>query len=244
MAVSSVGSGYSLAGNNASSGSSGARIADNFNQFLQLLTTQLQNQNPLDPLDTNQFTQQLVQFAGVEQQIQTNDTLTALLATSDATRLSGAVSFIGKQVVAEGRTTLLDESNATWLINSESAAPTTKVIIENADGEQVYSQNVSLAKGDQVFTWNGMTSDNMPAPNGFYTITIVAQDAAGKAVKTSTDIQGPVTGVELEDGQPVLNVGSIRIKLNDVKNVVAGSTSPPPEDDGDTGDDPDTTPDA
>ncbi|MFC5066521.1 flagellar hook assembly protein FlgD [Flaviflagellibacter deserti] len=243
MAVSSVGS-YSLTGNSAASGSSGARIADNFNQFLQLLTTQLQNQNPLDPLDTNQFTQQLVQFAGVEQQIQTNDTLTALLATSDATRLSSAVSFIGKQVVAEGRTTLLDESNATWLINSESAAPTSKVIIKNADGEQVYSQNVSLAKGDQMFTWNGMTTDNLPAPNGFYTITVVAQDAAGKAVTTSTDIQGPVTGVELEDGQPVLNVGNIRIKLSDVKNIVNGSTTPPTEDDGDTGDDTDTTPDA
>lgn len=230
MTVSSATSGYSLTGNNAAGGSSGARIADNFNQFLQLLTTQLQNQNPLDPLDTNQFTQQLVQFAGVEQQIQTNDTLTALLATSDATRLSSAVSFIGKQVVAEGRTTLLDESNATWLINSESAASNSKIIIKNADGEQVYSQNVSLAKGDQMFTWNGMTTDNMPAPNGFYTITVVAQDAAGKAITTSTDIQGPVTGVELEDGQPVLNVGNIRIKMSDVKNVVnPQDTTPPPE---------------
>jgi flagellar basal-body rod modification protein FlgD len=240
MAVSSATSGYSLTGNSAANGSSGARIADNFNQFLQLLTTQLQNQNPLDPLDTNQFTQQLVQFAGVEQQIQTNDTLTALLATNDATRLSSAVSFIGKQVVAEGRTTLLDESNAVWLINANNAAPNSKIVIKNADGEQVYSQDVALNKGDQMFTWNGQDSAGIPQPNGFYTITVVAKDANGGTVKTATDIQGPVTGVELEEGQPVLNIGNIRIKLSDVKNVVNPSdTTPPPDDDDDN-----ETPDA
>src|ERR1044071_3144327 len=96
--------------------SSGARIADNFQSFLQLLTTQLQNQNPLDPMDTNQFTQQLVQFAGVEQQISTNSTLSSLLQIMDTSRLTGAVDYIGKRVVAEGATTVLDEQSAVWNI--------------------------------------------------------------------------------------------------------------------------------
>src|SRR5262245_21214904 len=100
----------------AQSYSGGAQIASNFQSFLQLLTTQLQNQNPLDPLDTNQFTQQLVQFAGVEQQINTNSTLAALLQIMDSSRLTGAVDYIGKTIVAEGSTTVLDEQSAVWNI--------------------------------------------------------------------------------------------------------------------------------
>src|ERR1700754_3067862 len=92
-------------------------LAGNFQTFLTLLTTQLQNQNPLDPLDTNQFTQQLVQFAGVEQQINTNSTLSALLGIMDTSRLTGAVDYIGKQITAEGATTVLDEQSALWNIN-------------------------------------------------------------------------------------------------------------------------------
>src|SRR5690606_33728635 len=114
MAINGVGTGASAA---AAAYSSGARIADNFQTFLQLLTTQLQNQNPLDPLDTNQFTQQLVQFAGVEQQIATNATLSALLQVMDSSHLTGAVDFIGKRVTAEGATTVLDDQSAVWNIN-------------------------------------------------------------------------------------------------------------------------------
>ena len=83
--VSAPGTGSS---SSSSSGTTGATtstgLADNFQTFLTLLTTQLQNQNPLDPLDTNQFTQQLVQFAGVEQQLKMNDTLATLLTLNQA----------------------------------------------------------------------------------------------------------------------------------------------------------------
>src|SRR5687768_11921275 len=81
-----------------------ATIADNFDTFLNILTTQLKNQNPLDPLDTNQFTQQLVQFTGVEQQLKTNEFLETLMLSTQNTAKSEAVSYIGKQVTASGRT--------------------------------------------------------------------------------------------------------------------------------------------
>ena len=217
MAVSGV-SGTSAA---AAAYSSGAKIADNFQTFLQLLTTQLQNQNPLDPLDTNQFTQQLVQFAGVEQQIATNATLSALLTAMDSSRLTGAVDFIGKRIVAEGATTVLDEQSAVWNISVGEDAPQTTVVVYDAAGNEVYAQDIELAEGNNVYAWQGKSSDGQVMPDGFYTIQVIARDAQGGAVSAKTDIQGVVTGIELEDGQPVLKIGdTIRVKLANIKSVV------------------------
>src|SRR3982075_598693 len=89
-------------------------IADNFQTFLTLLTTQLQNQNPLDPLDTNQFTQQLVQFAGVEQQLKTNDSLSTLVSLQQTAQSTQALGFVGKTAAVDGSTAALSKSSATW----------------------------------------------------------------------------------------------------------------------------------
>src|ERR671911_1713530 len=114
-AVTSTGSGAAAA---AATKSPTKGIAQNFDAFLLLLTTQLKNQSPLDPLDTNQFTQQLVQFASVEQQLRSNDTLTALLATAKAANTSTAASFIGRQMTADGTTTRLSNGTARWVLNA------------------------------------------------------------------------------------------------------------------------------
>src|SRR5882757_11096694 len=98
----------------------GSTLAGNFQTFLTLLTTQLQNQNPLDPLDTNQFTQQLVQFAGVEQQLKTNDQLTQLVSLQQTTQATQALDFVGKTAVVDGNTTALSSSSATWELNIPS----------------------------------------------------------------------------------------------------------------------------
>jgi flagellar basal-body rod modification protein FlgD len=205
----------------AQSYAGGARIAENFQSFLQLLTTQLQNQNPLDPLDTNQFTQQLVQFAGVEQQISTNSTLSALLQIMDTSRLTGAVDYIGKQITADGATTVLDEQSAIWNINVGKDAPQTTIVVSDATGKQVYTQDISLTTGNNVFAWQGKSSSGQTMPDGFYTIQVVARDAKNQPVTAKTEIQGKVTGVELENGEPVLKIGdTIRVKLSNIKTVV------------------------
>src|ERR1700754_3071469 len=94
----------------------GSTLAGNFQTFLTLLTTQLQNQNPLDPLDTNQFTQQLVQFAGVEQQLRTNDQLTTLVSLQQTAQSTQALTFVGKTAVVDGASTRLTNSAATWTL--------------------------------------------------------------------------------------------------------------------------------
>src|ERR1700731_182261 len=99
------------------SSTTGATLAGNFQSFLTLLTTQLKNQNPLDPLDTNQFTQQLVQFAGVEQQLKTNDSLQTLVTMQQTAQATQALQFVGKTAIVSGNTTAMASSKATWELN-------------------------------------------------------------------------------------------------------------------------------
>src|SRR5204862_1769893 len=104
------------------SSTSGATLAGNFQSFLTLLTTQLKNQNPLDPLDTNQFTQQLVEFAGVEQQLKTNDGLTSLITMQQTAHATQALEFVGKTAIVSGNTTALSNAKATWELNVPTAS--------------------------------------------------------------------------------------------------------------------------
>src|SRR3954467_818697 len=129
MTVSSVGSSSS----SSSSTIDRTTIADNFDTFLQLLTTQLKNQNPLDPLDTNQFTQQLVQFSSVEQQLKTNDFLSSLVTANANTVNSNAVGYIGKTVAASGVRSELANGKAEWNFSLPEAANVT-VSIKDASG--------------------------------------------------------------------------------------------------------------
>src|SRR5690606_23284274 len=118
-------------GSPARSGSAMSRsgIADNFDTFLLLLTTQLQNQNPLEPLDTNAFTQQLVQFSSVEQQLKTNEFLQAMLAATQAGQSGQAVSYIGKTVTSSGAQAELRNGAAVWSYTASADAPNTVVTI-------------------------------------------------------------------------------------------------------------------
>src|ERR1700712_2985575 len=151
MTVSGVGS-------SSSSSSSGSALdkqtlSGNFDTFLQLLTTQLKNQNPLDPLDTNQFTQQLVQFSGVEQQLKTNDFLSSLVTANANTTNSNAVGYIDKTVTASGTRSELVNGQAQWQFNVKDAATVT-VSIKDANGNNVYSEKGTMQAGTGTFTWD------------------------------------------------------------------------------------------
>ena len=156
----------------ATPGSDRQAIADNFDQFLLLLTTQLQNQSPLDPLDTNQFTQQLVQFASVEQQIKTNEMLGSLITSTRASNVSTAASFIGRRIESAGSESQLADGRAEWSLNSPRAASRAVIEIRDASGGVVATQTKSLEAGPQSFVWDGRTSTGLQAPPGTYRISV------------------------------------------------------------------------
>jgi flagellar basal-body rod modification protein FlgD len=199
--------------------SSRTQIASNFNQFLLLLTTQLKNQNPLDPLDTNQFTQQLVQFAGVEQQLQTNDTLSSLLKTTQTANASNAYGYVGAEITADGATTHLSpDTGASWHLTAPRAGIAT-ITISDKDGNVVATDSKALQAGAQDYAWDGRTSTGLKASEGDYTITVTASDATGKQMNISTEMTGIVDSVDLSGGTPILRVGAISIPVTNVKSI-------------------------
>ena len=194
-------------------------IADNFQTFLTLLTTQLQNQNPLDPLDTNQFTQQLVQFAGVEQQLKSNDQLKTLVAMQKSAQSTEALIYVGQTVAVDGKTAKFDGS-ATWNLNAAKDTTTSTVSITNAAGATVYSGNFPMKAGDASFVWDGKGNDGTQYPAGSYTLTATGKDTTGKTVAISTEVQGVVDSVDLTASPPLLSIQGNNYTTDKVKRVV------------------------
>ena len=219
MTVSGVGSSSS---SSSSSVVDRTTIANNFDTFLQLLTTQLKNQNPLDPLDTNQFTQQLVEFSGVEQQLKTNDFLSSLVQANANTTNSNAVNYIGKTVTASGVRSELVNGQAQWQF-SVSDASTVTVNVKDENGNTVYSEQGSMKAGAGTFTWDGKDNQGNVKPDGTYTISMQAVTAEGKTINVSTETTGTVTGVDFTGSEPVLLVGTARLNLSGVTSVRTAS---------------------
>ena len=206
----------------SSSGSSSSTtkttgIADNFQTFLTLLTTQLQNQNAL--------TQQLVQFAGVEQQLKTNDQLSALIGLQRTAQSTQALNFVGSTAVVDGSSTNLANGKAVWALGV-SKPSTVTVTISNAAGQAVYTGNFSMNAGDhQAFAWDGRGNDGAQWPDGTYTLTATAKDASGQTTAISTEIQGVVDSADLSQDPPVLSIGGQQFTIDKVKKVVGRTSS-------------------
>lgn len=196
-------------------------LAGNFDTFLQLLTTQLQNQDPLDPLDTNQFTQQLVEFASVEQQVNMNTNLQTLISLQQTTEATSALQFLGSTVNATGNTATLSNatgSPATWSLNAAAPA-TANITITNSSGQTAFTGTTTLNAGTQTFSWSGQGNSSVIWPDGNYTMTISATGANGQPVTVSTQVQGVVTGVNLSQNPPLLTVGGQNIALSQIQSI-------------------------
>jgi flagellar basal-body rod modification protein FlgD len=198
-------------------------LAGNFQTFLTLLTTQLKNQNPLDPLDTNQFTQQLVQFAQVEQQLKQNEQLATLVSIEKTAQATTALAFVGQNVAVDGQTAALKNSSATWSFQVPKPINAT-VTIKSSTGQTVYSGSFAMNTGLQTFNWDGRDNAGTRWPDGNYTISITGKDASGQTVAVPTEIEGVVDSVDLNKSPPVLSMGGQDYTIDKIKRVVRPGT--------------------
>jgi flagellar basal-body rod modification protein FlgD len=194
-------------------------IAGNFQTFLTLLTTQLKNQNPLDPLDTNQFTQQLVQFAQVEQQLKQNDQLATLVSIEKAASATTALAYVGQTVAFDGQTATLANNKASWTLQVPTAANVT-VTVKSATGQTVYTGTYGMDAGTQTFVWDGVDNNGTKWPDGTYTMSATAKDANGQSVAIASEVEGIVDSVDLTKTPPLLSVGGQTFTLDKIKRVV------------------------
>jgi flagellar basal-body rod modification protein FlgD len=217
MSVTAVGTGTAnTAGNPGLAGN--RTIANNFDQFLLLLTAQLQNQNPLDPLDTNQFTQQLVQFAQVEQQINMNSALNQLITLQQNTQTTQAISLVGATVTVDGATARLANGAAAWSFSPDKTGTAT-LTVKDSSGQVVYSADRTVSPGDQTFVWDGKNNSGTRMPDGKYTLSVSLKDTSGTSTALSVEHTGVVEGVDLTKSPPTLTIDGLEYTLDQIKEV-------------------------
>jgi flagellar basal-body rod modification protein FlgD len=212
----------SSSSSSSSSTTTGApTIAGNFNTFLQLLTTQLQNQDPLDPLDTDQFTQQLVEFASVEQQVNMNTNLQTLISMQQTTEATSALQLVGSTVTIAGNAATLSNATSTpasWSLNAAGPA-TANITITSSAGTTVYTGTMALNAGLNTYTWSGQGSNGQTWPDGTYTLSVNATGANGTPVTVSTQVQGVVSGVNINQNPPTLTVSGQNVPMSQIQSI-------------------------
>jgi flagellar basal-body rod modification protein FlgD len=215
-------------GASSSSSSTSADLASGQNQlnttytsFLTLLTAQLKNQDPLSPMDTNTFTQQLVSMNGVQQQLLSNTLLQQLVNQSTgAGSIGSAVSLIGKAVTSQSSVQALQNGAASWNYNLASNASRATLEVQDANGNIVWTGAApSLSAGANTFTWNGQTTSGQTLSSGNYTLSVAATDSNSQSVAATVSIQGTVTGVQTAGGVTQVDVGPVPVNFSTVTSV-------------------------
>jgi len=205
-------------------------LADNYDTFLVLLTAQLQNQDPLAPMDSTQFTQQLVQFSQVEQQIRTNEQLEGLVGQYKASLAGSALAYLGQDAVIESDKTVLYDGEANWAYELDGDAKEVTLTIKDAKGKVVFEREGDATDGEHLLSWNGKDKNGNILPEGVYSLTITATDAAGEPVKSSSTVREIIRGVDFSGGTPLVLTPSGTHELSAVRAII-DRVDPPAEED-------------
>ena len=195
------------------------RLADSTETFLTLLTAQLKNQDPLSPMDSTQFTQQIVQMTGVEQQLLTNDLLAALVGMNDG-GLASSVNLIGKTVTATTGASYLQDGEATWTYSLPRDAASVQLDVLDTNGKVVASKVLSTTKaGDQTFEGDGKDSLGNQLADGDYGLRITAKDTAGSSISASQTLTGVASAVQTINGTNIVTIGKTKVPISAVTAV-------------------------
>lgn len=222
-----------VANNAQKTGSQGIKLAQDFTQFLTLLTTQLQNQDPLNPMDSNEFTNQLVQFSQVEQAINTNQKLDDLVSLNLGSVSSVALGYVGLDIMYQSGDMSFDGATPVKIAYAlEKDASTANVNVYDEDGKLVYSHQIPRTAGKNEISWDGSLTGGGTAPEGTYKVTIAALDGDGKAISTSTAVSGHVKGIESQNGIVYLLVGERAVPLGQVINATVPQSAQTPGEEG------------
>lgn len=197
------------------------------NRFLTLLVTQLKNQDPLQPMDSTQFTTQLVQFASVEQQIQQNANLEKILTSQQNGQFASLINFVGTTVETNSDTLTLQDGSAKAQYTLPSEADSVKLTVSDASGRSVFSTTGDTSAGSHAFVWDGRGSDGSLLSSGSYTLQVSATDKSGNSLDVTQSSFGKVTGIAQDASGPILELGDTTIAVSDVLSVADADTTTP-----------------
>ena len=193
-------------------------LSGNFSDFLSMLMTQLQNQDPTSPLDSNQFTSELVQFTSVEQQINTNSNLTQLIQLTQASQVEQSAAMIGKPVTVTSPQLSLQNGNAEINFTTPSAEPVA-IAVYNSAGAQVQTATLTTSAGANSWTWNGQSASGATMPDGAYKVTVNAVGVSGATSSVPFTVTGTATSVQNNSGTVEVQMGGLTLPFSAVQSV-------------------------
>jgi flagellar basal-body rod modification protein FlgD len=221
-------------------------LGETYDNFLLMLTTQLKNQDPLNPMESKEFTSQLIQMSTAEQAIAQTARIEDMMKLMQASTINTALNYIGLSVDYLGDTFGYNgktPSEMSYVLPEASA--NTQISVLNAEGNVVFSTEGSKAAGVHKFIWDGKDNGGNPQKPGYYTIKVGAQTADNKVIKTATVVPGTVQGVETDKGQVFLVIDGQPVTIDEVKSAYAMSFyKPPASEDGSGTPDPEANPDS
>lgn len=202
------------------SGTALSSLLNDFDSFLRLLTTQLQNQDPLEPMDSSEFTNQLVQFSQVEQQINTNQNLESLLSLQSLNMTSLALGFMGMNVEATGNELDYTGDPLQFAYSLPENSTGTMISITDENGSVIRKLEGETDAGVHEVVWDGLDDLGQPATNGTYTLNVSAENEEGKTLNINTTVPGYVTGIEsTADGNIMLLIGDKKVPMIEARKV-------------------------
>ncbi len=205
----------------ANGAASQATLSNNFDTFLTILTAQIQNQDPLEPMDSTQFTEQLVQFSGVEQQIRVNTQLETLIAATNSSAGASLSGYLGQEAEIDSAGAQFTGDPIKWRYELPADASSTTVTVTDAAGKVLYSKTGELTAGNHDFTWDGtLNTGGKAAADQPYWISVVAEDANKKALTPSHSLVTKITGVDLTYGEPALTTPAGVFAFSDIKRLM------------------------
>lgn len=217
----------STASTSSSSSSSTSNSQIDKTQFLELLVAQIKNQDPLNPVDNQEFTAQMATFSSLEQLMNVNDNLSMILSASNSTTSAQAVSLIGKEVTASGHNVHIENgtaSDVSFTLPSDASAAT--ITIEDANGNVVRTiEKGAMGAGSQAVQWDGMDDYGTPLADGLYSYNVEASDVNGQTMDVTTYTTGVVTGVSFENDVAYIQIGDLKFMLSEITAVAAASSS-------------------
>lgn len=195
-------------------------LTANYETFLVLLTAQLQNQDPLSPMDSNQFTQQLVQYSQVEQQIRTNDQLESLISQSRAAAAGSALGYLGRTAIIDSDTAALVDGSASWSYNIADYAQKVRLEVRDSAGRTVYATDAAAGEGERTFTWDGKNASGVAQAAGAYQLVVTATDAEEAKVDVAITVRETIQGVDLASNDPQIMTSAGARGLDSIRAIL------------------------